>query len=186
MKKLLLTAIAVASIAPLHAQAQENDSATTSRLQPYVAVLGGYNDFDDPKSERLPDGIPGDYSGWMAEGIAGVNFNIGRLVLGAEGNVAKGVSGDIDWEYGAAGRVGLKVGKDSMFFGKVGYTWTNFAALGKDSRDYSGVSYGMGVELSAADMGMSADRSNIAFRGQVDTRGNFHSLRPMAGIVFKY
>ena len=48
------------------------------------------------------------------------------------------------------------------------------------------MTYGMGVELSAADMGMSANRSNLRFRGQVDTRGNFHSLRPMAGIVLKY
>ena len=73
-----------------------------------------------------------------------------------------------------------------MFFGKVGYEWTNFAALGPDSKDYDGMTYGMGVELSAADMGMSANRSNLRFRGQVDTRGNFHSLRPMAGIVLKY
>tara|TARA_R110000782_G_scaffold182437_1_gene272610 strand:+ start:14960 stop:15517 length:558 start_codon:yes stop_codon:yes gene_type:complete len=185
MKKLILTATFATCIAPLSAHAQE-DSATVNRIEPYVAVMGGYNDFDDPQTENLPDGIPGDYSGTMVEGIAGVNYNVGRLVLGVEGNVAKGIEGDIDWEYGAAGRAGVKLGKDSMFFGKVGYEWTNFAALGPDSKDYDGMTYGMGVELSAADMGMSANRSNLRFRGQVDTRGNFHSLRPMAGIVLKY
>lgn len=186
MRKLLLAAMAAASLTPLVAHAQDADSKPGSRIEPYVAVMGGYNDFDDPARERLPSGIPGDYSGTMVEGLAGVNVNLGRFVVGGEGSAAKGVDGDIDWEYGAAGRVGYKVGKDSMFFGKVGYAWTNFDALGTNSRDYGGWTYGGGVELSAADMGMSADRSNLRLRAQVDTRGNFHSIRPMAGIVFKY
>jgi len=185
MKKLVLLAAAGTLVVPFTAHAQE-DGATESRLEPYVGIMGGYNDFDDPDTEALPDGIPGDYSGTMVEGVAGVNYNLGRFVVGAEGNVAKGIEGDIDWEYGIAGRAGIKLGKDSMFFGKVGYQWTNFDALGPNSKDYDGVSYGAGVELSAADMGMSADRSNIRFRAQVDTRGHFHSLRPMAGVVVKY
>ena len=92
MKKLILTAVATACITPLPAQAQD-DSATASRIEPYVAIMGGYNDFDDPQTENLPDGIPGDYSGTMVEGVAGVNYNLGRLVLGVEGNVAKGIEG---------------------------------------------------------------------------------------------
>jgi len=187
MSKLLFAAMAAASLTPLAAHAQDaDDSPTANRLEPYVGVMGGYNDFDNPQSENLPDGIPGNYAGTMVEGVAGVNYNLDRFVLGVEGNVAKGIDGDIDWEYGVAGRAGLKLGKDSMFFGKVGYQWTNFDALGPNSKDYDGMSYGMGVELSAADMGMSENRSNIRFRGQVDTRGNFHSIRPMAGIVVKY
>ncbi len=185
MRKLLFAAMAAASLVPFAAHAQESDDSTpTSRLEPYVGVMGGYNDFDDPRTQNT--GVPGDFHGTMVEGIAGVNYNLGRFVVGVEGNAAKGVSGDIDWEYGAAGRAGIRLGKDSMFFGKVGYEWTNFDALGPNSRDYDGWTYGMGVELSAADMGMSENRSNLRFRGQVDTRGYFHSIRPMAGIVLKY
>lgn len=183
MKKTIITAMAVTALIPLQAHAQD-DAATTSRLEPYVGIMGGYNDFDDPRSENT--GVPGDYSGTMVEGVAGVNYNLGRFVVGVEGNAAKGIEGDIDWEYGVAGRAGLKLGKDSMFFGKVGYEWTNFDALGENSGDYDDWTYGMGVELSAADMGMNESRSNLRFRAQVDTRGNFHSIRPMAGIVLKY
>jgi outer membrane immunogenic protein len=96
------------------------------------------------------------------------------------------VSGDIDWEYNAAGRVGVKAGKDSLIFGKVGYKWVNFDALGPDSRDYHGTTYGAGVELSPADMGGSAQSSNIRLRVQADTMGNFRSIRPMAGVVAKF
>jgi outer membrane immunogenic protein len=115
-----------------------------------------------------------------------VNANVGPIVLGVEGSAAKGISKDIDWEYGAAGRLGVRAGKDSMFFGKVGYQWTNFAALGPDSRDYHGTIYGLGVEVSAADMGMNGNRSNLRLRAQVDTRGDFHSVRPMMGVVAKF
>lgn len=185
MKKLLFAATAFACVAPLPLFAQDTGT-TTNRLEPYVGVMGGYEDYDDPASENLPDNIPGDFSGWVGETVAGVNYTMGRFVVGAEGNVAKGVDGDIDWSYGAAGRVGLRLGKDSMFFGKVGHQWVNFDALGPDSPDFDGWTYGAGVELSAADMGLSAERSNIRLRVQADTMGNFHSFRPMAGVVFKY
>jgi outer membrane immunogenic protein len=80
----------------------------------------------------------------------------------------------------------VKAGKDSMIFTKVGYQWTNFDALGPDSRDYHGMTYGAGVELSPADMGGSAQSSNVRLRVQADTTGNFHSIRPMAGVVAKF
>lgn len=184
MKTLFLTAIAAASLIPAAAMAQD-DSGSTRRIEPYVGVLGGVHNFD---SETSKSGIPPvGYKGRMVEGVAGVNVNVaGPIVLGIEGNAAKGVSGDIDWEYGAAGRVGVKAGKDSMLFGKVGYRWTNFDALGPDSRDYHGMTYGAGVELSPADMGGSAASSKIRLRVQADTDGNFHSIRPMAGVVAKF
>jgi outer membrane immunogenic protein len=184
MKRLLLAAVAAACFVPGAGHAQDMAGDTKPRaIEPYVGVLGGYNDYDD---ERNNAGIPGDYHGWIAEGLAGVNFNAGPVILGVEGNATKGVSGDIDWEYGAAGRVGLRAGKDSMFFAKVGYQWVNFDALGPDSKDYDGVTYGIGTELSAADMGLSQSRQNLRLRVQVDTLGNFHSFRPMAGIVAKF
>lgn len=184
MKTLFLTAVAAASLIPAAAMAQD-DTASTRRIEPYVGVLGGIHNFD---SETSKSGIPPvGYKGRMVEGVAGVNVNVaGPIVLGVEGNAAKGVSGDIDWEYGAAGRVGVKAGKDSMIFGKVGYRWVNFDALGPNSGDYHGMNYGAGVELSPADMGGSAASSNIRLRVQADTDGNFHSIRPMAGVVAKF
>ena len=185
MNKIVLAATAAAfsatALIPAVASAQEADGPRT--IEPYVGVMGGFHDFDNEQYKGSP---PSGYRGWLVEGVAGVNYNVGPVVLGAEGSVAKGVDQDIDWEYGAAGRVGLRAGKDSMFFAKVGYQWTNFEVLGPDSRDYDGITYGGGVELSAADMGMSANRSNFRLRAQVDTRGDFHSVRPMVGVVTKF
>lgn len=183
MKTLLLAAVAAASLVPFAAQAQDTSER---RIEPYVGVLGGIHDFD---SEGNKAGIPPvGYDGRLVQGVAGVNINVaGPLVVGVEGNAAKGVSGDIDWEYGVAGRVGVKAGKDSMFFGKVGYQWVNFDALGKNSPDYDGMLYGAGLELSPVDLGLSsAERSNVRLRLQADTFGHFNSIRPMAGLVIKY
>ncbi|RVT41761.1 outer membrane protein [Sphingobium algorifonticola] len=183
MKTLLFAAAAAASVLPMAVQAQDN---TERRIEPYVGVLGGVHDFDTEGNEA---GIPPvGYDGRLVQGVAGVNVNVaGPLVVGVEGNAAKGVSGDIDWEYGVAGRVGVKAGKDSMFFGKVGYQWVNFDALGNNSRDFHGTTYGAGVELSPTDIGLSsAERSNVRLRLQADTFGNFNSIRPMAGLVVKY
>lgn len=189
MKKLLFAALAAASALPVIASAQEGMDrqapASAGRLEPYVGVMGGIHNFDsEPSEEGIP---PVGYKGRVVEGVAGVNYNVaGPVVLGVEGTASKGVSGDIDWEYGVAGRAGVKAGKDSMIFGKVGYQWTNFDALGPDSRDYHGMTYGAGVELSPADMGSSAESSNIRLRVQADTTGDFHSIRPMAGVVAKF
>ena len=183
MKTLLLTAVAAASFVP--AAMAQDQAGSPSRIEPYVCVMGGVHNFD---SETGKEGIPPvGYKGRMVEGVAGVNYNVaGPLVVGVKGSASKGVSGDIDWEYGAAGRVGVKAGKDSLIFGKVGYKWVNFDALGPDSPDFHGTTYGAGVELSAADMGGSAASSNIRFRVQADTLGNFRSIRPMAGVVAKF
>ncbi|HAF42674.1 MAG TPA: opacity protein [Sphingobium sp.] len=183
MKTLVFTAVAAASLLPAAALAQDADS--TRRIEPYVGVMGGVHNFD---SETGKEGIPPvGYKGRMVEGVAGVNYNVaGPIVLGVEGTASKGVSGDIDWEYGVAGRAGVKAGKDSLIFGKVGYKWVNFDALGPDSPDFHGTTYGAGVELSPADMGGSSERSNIRLRVQADTLGNFRSIRPMAGVVAKF
>ena len=182
--KLLPLAAALAACVSAPALAQDEP---TSRLEPYVAVMGGLHDFDNEQYKGAP---PSGYRGWLVEGVAGVNFDMGPVLIGAEGSAAKGFSKDIDWEYGAAGRVGLKAGKDSIFFAKVGYQWTQFNDKARPavstSRKYDGVTYGFGVELSTADMGGFINRSNLRIRAQVDTRGNFHSIRPMAGLVLKF
>lgn len=184
MKTLLFAAAAIATAFPAIAIAQE-EGAAERRFEPYVGVMGGIHNFD---SETSKEGIPPvGYKGRMVEGVAGVNARVaGPIVLGVEGTASKGVSGDVDWEYGVAGRAGVKAGKDSLIFGKVGYQWVNFDALGPDSPDFHGMTYGAGVELSPADLGSSAARSNIRLRFQADTSGNFHSIRPMAGVVAKF
>lgn len=185
MKFMLLTAAAVVSLIPAAAMAQDEGATSTRRIEPYVGVMGGVDNYD---SETGKEGIPPvGYKGRMVEGVAGVNYNVaGPLVVGVEGTASKGISGDIDWEYGVAGRAGIKAGKDSLIFGKVGYRWVNFDALGPNSPDFHGTTYGAGIELSPADMGGSAQSSNIRLRVQADTFGNFRSIRPMAGVVAKF
>ncbi len=184
MNKLLFAAVAAASFLPAAAMAQD-DAGSARRIEPYVGVMGGIDNYD---SETGKEGIPPvGYKSRIAEGVAGVNYNVaGPVVVGVEGTVSKGISGDVDWEYGVAGRAGVKAGKDSLIFGKVGYRWVNFDALGSDSPDFHGTTYGAGVELSAADMGSSAASSPIRLRVQADTLGNFRSIRPMAGVVAKF
>jgi outer membrane immunogenic protein len=185
MKTLFLAALAAASVTPFAAMAQDDAAPSGHRLEPYVGVMAGIHNYD---SETSKEGVPPvGYKGRLVEGVAGVNYNVaGPVVVGVEGTASKGISGDIDWEYGVAGRAGVKAGKDSMIFGKVGYQWTNFDALGKDSPDFHGMTYGAGVELSPADMGGSAASSRVRLRVQADTTGNFHSIRPMAGAVVKF
>lgn len=187
MNTLPLRSLAVAIGLGLTAPALAQDSGSAGGLQPYVGVMGGLHDFDN---DQYQGGPPSGYRGWLAEGVAGLNYDLGRVVVGAEGSLAKGVDKDIDWEYGAAGRIGLKAGKDSMFFGKVGYQWTQFHDSARPvvptDRHYHGMTYGLGVELSTADLGSTAASSNLRLRAQVDTRGDFHSFRPMVGVVAKF
>lgn len=184
MKALSLTALALALSAAVSAPAMaQNEAGSTSRIEPYVGVLTGFHDFDNDQYKGSP---PSGYRGYEVEGVAGVNYNLGKFFVGAEASLAKGYSKDIDWEYGAAGRFGVRAGKDSLFFGKVGYQWTEFDVTGIKDRAFDGTTYGIGTEVSLADLGGSSERSNIRLRAQVDTRGDFHSFRPMAGIVAKF
>jgi len=194
MKYISLTALALAaSLAAAPAFAQDDaastvsDAPTTNGFEPYVGVLGSMHDFDN---DQYKGGPPSGYRGWLVEGVAGANYNMGRFFVGAEGSVAKGIDKDIDWEYGAAGRFGVRAGKDSLFYLKAGYQWTKFddsaRPLVNTDRHYDGTIYGFGGEVSLADLGMAADTSAIRLRAGVDTRGDFHSFRPSAGVILKF
>jgi outer membrane immunogenic protein len=200
MRKIFAVAAAAAAFAAVPAFAQDTDAAPqpapaveapdgTSGIgfEPYVAILGGWEQFD---SERTDAGIPlvsrnNKLNGSLAEGIVGFNVPLGPVFVGAEGSVAKGVSGDIDWEYGAAGRFGVRAGDSGLIYGKVGYQWVNFAAFGDDSRDYNEMTYGAGFEVGPKDIGLGGitGNSGIRLRGEVSTFGSAHSFRPMLGLT---
>ncbi|MFS2111854.1 opacity protein [Sphingomonas sp. Sphisp140] len=200
--RILLAAAAFAALpfAVPAAQAQDTDgTATTSSvaetapdgtrafgIEPYVGILGGYERFDEQANAGIP--LPADgkaYDGGLVQGVAGINVPLGPVFIGAEGNVVKGFKGDIDWEYGAAGRFGLRAGESGMIYGKVGYQWVNFAALGDDSRDFHAMTYGAGVEVGPKDIGLGGitGNSGVRLRMEINTFGAAKSFRPMAGLI---
>lgn len=166
------------------------DGTAAFGIDPYVAVLGGWEQFDRRVGNGIPDTpINGNkLDGSLVQGIVGVNVPLGPVFVGVEGNAAKGVSGDIDWQYGAAGRFGFRAGESGLFFGKVGYQWVNFARFGTDSRDYGAITYGIGAEVGPKDIGLGGITGNagVRFRVEMSTFGSADSFRPMAGAVFHF
>ena len=182
MKKFLAVAAAVAAIAlPSVASAQDTapDGSPAFGFEPYVGVLGGYHQFDARSEFGVPNARRGAMDGALLSGIAGANLPLGPVFVGVEGNATKGFK-DIDWEYGAKGRIGVRAGESGMIFVSGGYQWVN----GKGKRGFDDKSdwmYGAGVEVGPKDIGLGLAGARI--RLQVDTY-DFDSIRPMAGIVF--
>jgi outer membrane immunogenic protein len=174
--------------------ARAPDGSRPFGLEPYVGISGGWEQFDN---ERNRAGVPQvlnangtvrrnyKLAGALVEGVAGFNIPLGPVFVGAEGNVAKGVSGDIDWEYGGAGRFGFRAGDSGLFYGKVGYEWVNFDRFGNNSRDYHDMLYGIGFEVGPKDIGLGGltQRAGFRLKGEVSTFGDAHSIRPTLGIV---
>lgn len=162
------------------------EGGRSSRIEPYVGVMGGYERFDEQSNAGIPLAADGKgYDGGLVQGVAGVNVPLGIAFVGAEGNVAKGVKGDIDWEYSAAGRLGVRAGPSGLIYAKVGYQWVNFDALGNDSRDYHAMTYGAGVEIGPKDLGLgggSGDKG-VRLRLEANTFNDAKSFRPMAGVI---
>lgn len=191
----LAAAVAAVTLAvPAFAQDASIDTTETAPdgtkafgIEPYVGVMGTWQSFDnEPYRAGVPQLANGKrLDGWEVTGVAGVNVPLGPVFVGAEGNVAKGVSGDIDWEYGAAGRFGFRAGDSGMIYGKVGYQWVNFDRFGKNSPDYDAMTYGIGFEVGPKDIGLDGITGNagIRIRGEMSTFGNAHSLRPSLGII---
>jgi outer membrane immunogenic protein len=181
MKKLLLAAVAAASLIPAAAMAQDTapDGTPAFGIEPYVGIMGGYHNFDGNKKDLVQDYGP---KGALIQGVAGVNVPLGAFFVGAEGNVAKGFN-DIDWEYGVVGRAGVRVGDSGMIYGKAGYQWVNLDGPGNRNNEI----YGAGVEVGPKDIGLGGltGNSGVRLRMEVDTV-DFNSIRPMAGVIMHF
>lgn len=167
------------------------DGTRAFGIEPYVAVMGGWEQFDREAVAGIP-AQPRGYKldGALVEGIIGVNVPLGPVFAGVEGSVAKGVSGDIDWQYGAYGRFGFRAGDSGLFYGKVGYRWNNFENFGPGvvadtNRDYHATVYGIGAEIGPKDIGLGGitGNSGLRLRMEVSTFDDANSFRPMAGVV---
>lgn len=204
MRKYLLTAAMAACTvfaAPAMAQSSDTGATATSEpaapdgsdafgFEPYVAIMGGYASFDrNLGGSGIPNRANGARrDGVLIEGIVGANVPLGAFFVGVEGNVAKGVDGNIDWQYGVAGRAGLRAGETGMIYAKAGYEWVNFtdgAVTG--GNDYGDEVYGLGVEVGPREIGLGGltGESGARLRLEVTTR-DFDSVRPMAGVVFHF
>lgn len=168
---------------------------------PYVGVMGGYENFDNEAAHRyaIPQAVNANgtpaynrhLQGGLVQGVVGVNVPLGPVFAGVEGNVAKGFSGNIDWEYGVAGRFGVRAGDSGMIYGKAGYQWVQidhfagFTPGGDTGKKYGDWTYGLGVEVGPKDIGLKGLTNNagIRIRAEIDTYGAFHSYRPMLGII---
>ncbi|CAN5429642.1 hypothetical protein BH10PSE15_BH10PSE15_10940 [soil metagenome] len=212
MLKLKLAAAALGVLVAVPAIAQDAPAATPAEstptapdgskafgIEPYVGVMGGWEQFDNEPNHGIPQALNANGSlrnnyrlaGALVQGVAGINVPLGPVFVGVEGNVAKGVSGNIDWEYGGAGRFGVRAGDSGMFYGKVGYQWINFdhyaTYVSGNARDKShdGITYGIGTEFGPKDIGLKGITGNAGFRirAEVNTFGDFHSFRPMMGVI---
>ncbi|WP_294270080.1 opacity protein [Sphingomonas yabuuchiae] len=210
MRKLSLVAAAAAAFVAVPAMAQDMNTTDTAAapapaadtatapdgtrafgIEPYVAIMGGWEQFDRQTVAGIPAQPKGyNLDGALVEGIVGFNVPLGPVFVGAEGAVAKGVSGDIDWQYGAYGRAGFRAGESGLFYGKVGYRWNNFhnfapGVQGDLKRDYHATVYGVGAEVGPKDIGLGGltGNSGLRLRMEVSTFDNAHSFRPMAGVV---
>ena len=182
---------AVATDAQVDTAPQAPDGTRAFGIEPYVEIMGGWEQFDRQAVAGIPAQPKGyNLDGALIEGIVGFNVPLGPVFVGAEGSVAKGVSGDIDWQYGAYGRFGFRAGDSGLFYGKVGYRWNNFdkfapGVVGNLNRDYHATVYGIGTEVGPKDIGLGGitGNSGLRLRLEVSTFDDAHSFRPMGGIV---
>lgn len=197
MKKLTFAVAAfAAALTPAIASAQDAPASTETAadgtdafgIEPYFGISGGYESYDSNLHPNL--GIPNvepRYEGSFVEGTLGVNIPLNRFFVGVEGNVAKGINGDIDWRYGVAGRAGVRMGDSGMIYGRGGYEWTNFANPTAGNRDYGNEVYGIGVEVGPKDIGLGGITGNSGARIRLEMNTtDFNSIRPTAGVVFHF
>lgn len=194
MKKLIAGVVAALMI-PFAAHAQDGaappDGSTAAlALEPYVAIMGGYHDFDNDNRGPLTTncGTGGCPNGAFIEAIAGINIPLGAFFVGAEGNIAKGFS-DLDWEYGVSGRVGFRAGESGLVYAKAGWQWVNVDAPAGIDNDDDDMAWGLGVEVGPEDVGLSGiggvGTGGVRLRLEASTF-DFQSIRPSAGLVLHF
>jgi outer membrane immunogenic protein len=181
-------------------EAAAPDGSKAFGIEPYFGIMGGWEQFDNQAGHGIPQALNADGStrrgyrpsGSLVQGVAGINIPLGPVFIGAEGNAIKGIDGNIDWEYGAAGRFGFRAGDSGLIYGKVGYQWVNFDHFsgnstngGVTNRDYSAITYGIGAEVGPQSIGLKGITGNAGFRirAEVNTFGDAQSFRPMLGII---
>ena len=181
-------------------EAAAPDGSKAFGIEPYFGVMGGWEQFDNERGHGIPQALNANGtlrtgykpSGSLVQGVLGVNVPLGPVFVGAEGNVIKGIDGNIDWQYGAAGRFGFRAGDSGLIYGKVGYQWVNFDhfsglsnTVPNTNRDYSAITYGIGAEVGPQSIGLKGITGNAGFRirAEVNTFGDAQSFRPMLGIV---
>lgn len=159
------------------------DGSRAFSIEPYVGVLGGYHAFD--RDARSQDLVGAKAESWLVSGVAGLNFPLGPVFVGAEGNVAKGFN-DIDWEYGVTGRFGFRAGESGMIYASAGYQWVQ----GRASRGFAdthGVIYGLGVEVGPQSIGLGGILGEAGPRLRLEVQSyDLDSIRPMAGLIFHF
>lgn len=185
--------------APVETAPTAPDGSRAFGIEPYVGVMGGWEQFDNQPNHGIPRALNANGSlrnnyrlaGALVQGVVDVNVPLGPVFVGVEGNVIKGVSGNINWEYGAAGRFGVRAGDSGMFYGKVGYQWVEFDKFpayttgNRNDKKYDSITYGIGTEFGPKDIGLKGITGNAGFRirAEVNTYSNFKSLRPMLGVI---
>jgi len=164
------------------------DGTPAFGIEPYFGVMGGYEKFDRNDTGIIQRANGNAYEGALVQGVLGANVPLGPVFVGAEGNVIKGVDGAIDWQYGVAGRFGVRAGDSGLIYGKVGYQWVNFAARTPQRGDYGDITYGIGAEVGPKDIGLGGitGNSGVRVRLEMNTFGDFESIRPMAGLVVHF
>ena len=199
--KTLLIATGAAML-PASAFAQEApDGSNAFGFEPYVAVGGGYDEFDR-KDEIDSLGIDDPTQGAFIEGTVGAN-RAARPRIRRRGRLRRlwilrhrlGI-----WRSGPVS--GVRVGESGMFYyGRVGYMWIegendfndddgDFIDTdeGPSRRDRDGVFYGIGAEVGPEDIGLGGitGQAGPRLRFGVDTFKDFESFRPSASVVFQF
>lgn len=203
---LAAVAATLAFAVPGAAMAQDTTDATTYSaeptapdgtkafgIEPYIGIQGGHAMFDRDTtgSDIFPKANGRKYNGTLVEGVAGVNVPLGPVFVGVEGSVAKGVAGDINWQYGVAGRAGVRAGESGMIYGKYGREWITFdhknVGMKPGEKSIGNPVYGVGVEVGPKDIGLGGVTGNSGIRLRLEANTtDFNSIRPMGGVVMHF
>jgi len=180
-----IAVLGAAAFAALTSQSISAAEIGGVKLEPYAGVLGGYHTLNVGSEYTRPGAqLRGDVHGALIEGVAGVNVPLGSLFfVGVEGDVSRGFD-QIRWEYGVRGRVGVRTATGGLLFLTGG---THFVDPKGLYQRHNGTVFGGGVELGAADLGLSnfGGEKGPRLRLQFESY-DLDSLRPMAGVVFHF